>query len=134
MVWVYTGIVFVLGAVWVLNRHELSHCVVVWACGGRVISYKPWPHKVGDNWVLGRMTYVTNKMPSREDLMRFHAAPLTVALFFLFLWTPLALIVWKPLLGLAAWEASDVINWVQGYVRKTTSKNDGGRYRIAKEG
>ena len=133
MFWVYTGIVFVLSAWLVLNQHELSHCVVVWLAGGRVTSYKPWPHKVGDNWFFGRMTYVTNEMPMLAFRKRFYVAPLLVASFFLFLWTPRALLVWTPLLGVAAWEALDVLNWVQGYVRKRAT-NDGGRYRLAKEG
>jgi hypothetical protein len=133
MFWVYTGIVAVLGAIWALNRHELSHCVVVWMKGGRVTSYKPWPHKVGDNWKFGRMTYIINEVPSRKFSLCFYAAPLMSALFFLFLWLSLALLVWKPLLGVAAWEAADVVNWAFGYVFKRAT-NDGGRFRIAKEG
>lgn len=112
----------IIGAALTLVLHELMHCFVVWAHGGKVTSFKPWPHKVEGRFFFGRMVY-----ESEVDLGRgMKLAPLPKALALFGVWGGLGFL-WHPLWCLAFWEATDWINWLQGYIRK--SKNDGGQYR-----
>jgi hypothetical protein len=130
--WYWWVALAVGGAIVTLNLHELAHCLVVWIKGGRVMSYKPYPHCVGGTFFFGRMTYTLPFMPYRTYLLWFHSAPQLKALFLLALWVLLGLILWRPLLVLAAWELSDLLNFLQGYIRN--SKSDGGKFRRALKG
>jgi hypothetical protein len=124
MIWWLIGFA-VVGAPLTLVLHELSHCFAVWAKHGWITSFKPWPHKVDGRFYFGRMTYAG----CAPDEKAFSIAPLIKAITLLGLWLVLALALFWPLLALAGWESTDIINWVQGYIR--SSPNDGGRYRRA---
>lgn len=123
MLWWFIGFA-VVGAALTLILHELAHCFVAWSAGGSVESFKPWPHKVDGRFYFGRMTY-TGCAPNEKA---FTIAPLIKAISLASLWVILGLMFW-PLLALAGWELTDIINWVQGYIR--SSPNDGGRFRRA---
>jgi hypothetical protein len=112
----------VLGAVITLVLHELMHCFVVWAHGGKVTSFKPWPHRVDGHFFFGRMTYESEVALGRGMKL----APFLKALVLFVSWTGLGFL-WFPLWCFAFWEATDWINWLQGYIRK--SQNDGGQFR-----
>lgn len=112
----------VSGAALTLVLHELMHCFVVWAHGGKVTSFKPWPQKVEGHFYFGRMLYEAELPLGRV----MHLAPFLKALSLFVVWTGLGFL-WWPLWTLAFWEATDWINWLQGYIRK--SGNDGGQYR-----
>lgn len=123
MLWWFIGFA-VVGAALTLVLHELAHCVMVWAAKGWIESFKPWPHKVDGRFYFGRMTY-SGCAPNERS---FTIAPLIKAISLFSLWLVLGFIFW-PLFALAAWESTDIINWVQGYIR--SSPNDGGRFRRA---
>jgi len=112
-----------IGAALTLVLHEFTHCLVVWVGGGRVVSFKPWPHKVDGHFYFGRMTYDIEWPLNRKW---FLLAPLLKALLLFVFWGIMGWF-WHPLWLLAGWEATDIGNWLQGYIRK--SGNDGGQYR-----
>lgn len=113
----------VLGAALTLVLHELSHCLVVWWSGGKVVTFKPWPHMSDGHFYFGRMTYIA-KVPL-GPLMKI--IPFLKALTLFGWWVGLG-VLWHPLWVLAFWEITDWINWLQGYIRG--SDNDGGQYRF----
>lgn len=117
----YAVICCIVGAPLTLVLHELMHCIVVWANGGWVTSFKPWPHFVEKRFYWGRMAYA-GCAPTKW----FYAAPLTKALVLLVIWAGLGFL-WMPLWAPGFWELLDAGNWLQGYIRN--SDNDGGRYR-----
>jgi len=126
--WWHWGIVAVVGAWVTLLLHELAHCVCVWIEGGRVTAFRPYPHLYEGHFFWGRMSWESEKPLAMPKL--FHGAPALIkAPFFLTLWLSLGLLVWLPLLAAAFWEAADIINFVQGYLRN--SGNDGGKFRRA---
>lgn len=152
MIWIAFALV---GAALTLNLHELSHVVVVKKTGGEIPTYAPWPHfrnsKAGVSiapwtgiwwflfarekldgyrWYNGRVS-VRYRVPKGEGIPRSyrysHVAPLVKALFVLGVWMTLGLTVYRPLLALAVWEASDVVWWWRGYFFKP--KTDGWKWK-----
>src|SRR5512136_195386 len=120
MVWF---IVFgAIGAILSLVLHEFSHCVYVWMHNGKVTSFKPWPQVIDGHFYFGRMLYESQIQLDRG----MNLAPLIRALICFALWSGLGFL-WYPLWCLAFWDATDWVNWLQGYIRK--SPNDGGQYR-----
>jgi hypothetical protein len=116
------AILTIFGLITTLLLHELSHCVIVWAYGGQIISFKPWPHKEEGHFYFGYMKY--SGCALSEAI--FVVAPLIKASFLCLVWIVLGF-CYKPLFVLAGIEFLDILNWLQGYVRD--SGNDGGRFR-----
>ena len=113
----------VVGAVLTLVLHEFSHCLVVWVCDGKVVSFRPWPHWENGRFFFGTMTFDSPWPPNRKW---FVLAPFLKALLFFLFWIIMGW-HWHPLWLLAGWEATDWGNWLQGYIR--LSNNDGGKFR-----
>jgi len=105
--------------------HELSHCIPVWAVGGKVTSFKPYPHKDEDGWHVGKMKWEGEKDVERD---MFYVAPLWKGNIFSSIWILLG-VLYSPFFMLAFWEWVDVANWIQGFIRER--KNDGGLFREA---
>jgi hypothetical protein len=126
-VWWLWLILALIGAPLTLFLHELAHSFVVWGEGGRVTSFKPYPHFADGHFYFGRVEYLSYQTRPRL----FFAAPALIkAPVFLVVWATLGLLFCLPLLALAAWELWDLLNFVQGYMRKS-SYNDGGLFRAA---
>lgn len=126
---------FLFGAFHTLVLHELSHCVIVWKNGGKVTSFKPYPHELDTgNTVLASMGYVLNFkdiIKAFKFLVYFYAAPVIRASFFMLLWIGLSFL-YRPLLILAFWELLDVANWIKGYFGWWTTEssvNDGKKFK-----
>lgn len=67
--------------------HEGAHALSAMAEGRNIKSFKPWPHKAGDNWYFGRVLYdkpsewtFTSLAPYWFDLVAF--VGLAVGLWF----------------------------------------------------
>lgn len=118
----------IIGAALTLVLHEFSHCLVVWNVEGKVVEFKPWPHIHDGRFYFGRMSYEVSE-PLPEKTMAI--APLFKAYFMLLLWVALGFSLYHPLLVLAAWELTDIGNWLQGFIRK--GENDGGIFRRSDE-
>jgi len=117
-----------LGAFLSLNLHELAHCVVVWAIGGRVIGFKPWPHRHEGRFYLGRMTWERDTPRTKCECRWFYGIiPLRAALFML-TWVALAFSLFLPLLALAFWDLIDLGDWLKDYALNRESQ-DAGKYR-----
>lgn len=120
----YWAILGVVGAPLTLVLHELAHVLVARAHGIRIKTFRPWPHFTTSGFVWGSVSYHQVLMPAQRRMSAL--APLIKAISLMLAWAFLGA-AWSPLWALAAWEAIDVINWLQGYLRM--SRNDGGTYR-----
>ena len=114
-----------LGCVPTLLLHEFAHVVVFRLAGARVESFRPWPHRHDGRWYFGRV--VADRALDARWALRSACAPLAKANAMLALWLVLAATTGIWALGLALWEAIDVANWWQGWIRQRP--NDGGRAR-----
>ncbi len=107
--------------------HELSHCVAVWAQGGRVIMFRPWPQRAGNGKRIdGCMAYsgwVDDRIVS--------LAPLAKAAVLVPVWIGIGFLhhpLWLLLLG----EVVEIAEWVWDYAEREPF-SDGGQYRIVSE-
>lgn len=120
------------GAVLSLNLHELAHCLVVWCIGGKVLSYKPWPHFVEENgkrqFFFGRMTYTLGRPRTQPECRWFYRIIPIRAATFLAMWLLLGLLCFLPLLALAFWDLMDLGDWLKDYLWKRETQ-DGGKFR-----
>lgn len=116
------------GAVLSLNLHELTHCLVIWLVGGKVTSYKPWPHKAKERWWIGRMTWERDRSLNHWECRWFYRAiPIRAATFFA-MWTTLGLLFFLPLLALALWDLIDLGDWTKDYLWSRETQ-DGGKFK-----
>jgi hypothetical protein len=109
----------ILGAPITLVLHEFAHCVAAWATGGRVTLFRPWPHRYGGKWYLGRVQRVGG------DDQQIAIAPLIKANVLIWCYA-LAAAAWWPVVGLLAWEIVDAAWWYRGWVLR---RGDGGQAR-----
>lgn len=116
------------GAILSLNLHELAHCVVVWFIGGKVTSYKPYPHKANGRWFIGRMTWTRDRNFNYWECRWFYRVIPIRAAVFVAMWTTLGLLLFLPLLALAFWDLIDLGDWVKDYLWSRESQ-DGGKYK-----
>jgi len=104
--------------------HELSHCIVVWACGGKVKSFKPYPQKVHDRWVNGSMSciYITDEVDRLVSIAPLIKAItcLIYVIIFTFIFLPLVILLFPEALDIGTW----IIDYIQGKVG-----SDGGTYK-----
>jgi hypothetical protein len=115
----------ILGAPLTLLAHELSHCAAYWLAGARVAEFVTWPHRYGDRFFFARV--MPDRVLSPRWELRSALAPLLKASTMLALWLCLGFFSGPWAFGLALWEAIDVGNWIQGWIRRRP--NDGGRAR-----
>ena len=116
-----------------LVLHEVSHAIVMVSSGGKIISFKPYPHysKTLDGWRfrLGAVTARFEKtVPSSYRYS--HIAPLIKAFAFMLLWGILGFLVWRPLLILGVLECFDAVFWWIGFFWGT-KYSDGKKWRIS---
>ena len=105
--------------------HELSHVLAVWATGGRVTAFAPYPHRHSGRWYFAR--YACHYEAGEPAGARWrHAAPLIKAGLLLPAWALLALL-WTPLLFGVAVEVSEVAVWLWGYLLRRPG-TDGARF------
>ncbi len=117
-----------VGAVEEIVLHALSHAVVVWGEGKKVLTFKPWPHKHKAGWSWGRMTYDRHL----EYLGGMcNAAPMLKGMLMALLWLNFAQ-HWWHLWPMVAWEAWDVIFWWRGWFWGS-DRADGRKLRNAVE-
>lgn len=121
--WIITG---VLGAPLTLVLHEFMHVLTAWHYGSKVVAFKPWPHiEPGlGGFVWGSIKHRPGLVAAQQRIS--YRMPLIKAGVLLVVWGLLGW-GWHPLWLLAAWELTDVINWLQSYLRM--SGGDGGTYR-----
>jgi membrane-associated protease RseP (regulator of RpoE activity) len=100
--------------------HELSHCAVVWAQGGRVVGFH-----VGFG-ADGAMSYVDTKGSVDDRLVSL--APLAKALLLSSAWVVLGILVHLPLLVLVPAEIGDALEWIHDYMSGRKG-SDGADYR-----
>lgn len=125
MEWALLAITAVIGCIPELLLHELSHCLVYKLAGAKIVVFKPWPHKYEGRFYFGRV--MADRELPKAWAIESAGAPLVKATIMLGMWCILAAFVGLWPLGFALWEAIDMINWIQGYIRKRP--NDGGRFR-----
>jgi len=122
-------ILWTLGSLYLtLLRHEFSHCAAAWTLDMRVTGFYPWPHIKDGRFFFGRMTWETQRVPTTSQLRGLAVAPITSSVISCLVMLTMGLAIGNYLLLItAATEFTDIINWVQGYLRN--SGNDGGKYR-----
>ena len=120
-----------------LLLHELSHYVVLKVIGVRIISFKPYPHMVGNHLYLGSVSWYLKKR-THEELTRVrkhvhwsHVAPLIKSIIMATLWTSLAVTIDSIFLVFLFWECADFLWWWFGYIFES-SNSDGLKFRNRK--
>lgn len=109
---IWSLIFLVLGFPFVVFTHELTH-VIIGLISGSVVSFKPWPHRSGGSAVFGSVRATGHRFPK---FSRFtYVAPLLKSLICLFLFTFHGILVFPPLLILAAYEYWEVYWWLVTY-------------------
>lgn len=98
--------------------HELSHCVAVWAQGGRVLKFRVKWNMEG---------YIRYRDDKSIDSRPVDLAPFPVALALAAIFAALAFIHLPMLLPVVA-EIEDALGWSYGYVFREPG-SDGGDYR-----
>jgi hypothetical protein len=114
-----------LGFVPQLLLHEAAHCFIYRLAGARVEAFVPWPHRYGGRFYFARV--MPDRALSTSWELRNKVAPLLKSTAMLALWLGLGFGVGLWAVGLALWEAIDLINWWQGWIRRRP--NDGGQAR-----
>ena len=104
-----------------LLGHELSHVVAVYVTGGTVVAFRPYPttHEGRRYWGL--------ILRHGGDDSLCAIAPLAKALTAMVLWVGPA-VLWAPLWVFFAWEVTDVLWWLRGYLWRLPY-SDGGKWR-----
>jgi hypothetical protein len=115
-----------IGAVITLLLHETSHVVAVKLCGGKVVSFKPWPHKKDDISYFGRVEFsdVEERLKPAIWFSPIISSQLFALIFFYLSG------FFFPFIVLALWELEDATYWYLGYLLKRKG-SDGLKFREA---
>jgi hypothetical protein len=127
-------IVFLVAPWLTLFVHESSHALMAKKHGGAITSFKPWPHRDGDQWWFGYVRWNWTKGSTRSRWIPgsplLFNTPLAIGLAIGARW-------WPPLIVWAAWEAVDHLWWWRGYLgiripftkRASLERLDGQKFR-----
>ena len=133
--WTLYIIFAIVGGPLTLFLHEFAHCIPVWVYGGKVVSFKPWPH-VGDKGreLVGAMKHRTTlkNLPSAMEFSSwFYSVPLIRAILFAVVFLLMGMFVHYSFFVLAFFELLDVGNWWRGYFQILWSDplHDGARFK-----